>query len=214
MLRSFLYLDTDLVNDFLAQQLGDLPGDTATIRESTSTSGGVSGGLAAGPLQVGGQRGGTGEAEIMRELQSTAGSRFNHLYKLIEDEMCQLEGFDDEIWDGVRRREIVDAVGDGRIPETFMMAQSLSGVRDLMSLLRVFSDAGFVDGSLPQDADNQLNAFEAFGEIFERRPVPFVLESIASRRHKFVTELNRSFLRKPLSDFQGELNIVGQVTRI
>lgn len=83
MLRQFLYLDQDLVRDFLAQAEGGLYDET---RELSSSQGqhGLEGRLSVGPLAAGGQRSKSAHAETESVVHQTAPSEFDRLYRNLD----------------------------------------------------------------------------------------------------------------------------------
>lgn len=217
MFRAFQYLDTKLTNDFLAQRLGDLPGESATVRHLGSSDSGIGLSVHAGPVQGGGDKRKATEAEITRPVSSTPGSRFAALYDLIKADILTLEAHDEAIWSQTNRNDIVEIVGTISIPDIFTATEAISGAREVVQLMEMFAGAGVFEYDLTgemRQMQQQLGAFEGFGKYIDGRPVPFVVRTLTNPDYAFYGHLDRTFLTTPISDVSGEVTIVAHVRRI
>jgi hypothetical protein len=72
-------------------------------------------------------------------------------------------------------------------------------------------------GQSPFQDEKSKTAFEgmrAVGKLTEEQPVPLLFEAISTPRFSFVAHLPKKFIRRELTDLQGEAVVFGKVQRI
>lgn len=119
ILRNFLFLDTNMLTDFLAQIEGYViegPIDQTEMKKGQKDI--------KGDVKVI-KGGGTSEksTEIKQRLATTDGARFQKFYELAnENEMvAYLDAFDEGIWHGIRRGELLEVQAKIGFPKSFAM---------------------------------------------------------------------------------------------
>jgi len=119
VLRSFLYLDENIVDDYLAQFEGGLVEGPYTSKDTTT---GVKGGganikigIAAGNASASS----TSSSEISQTIRETPVAKFTRLYDFLsKDEIIQpLSGFDLAIYGQIEPGEIVEVRGNAKLPQ-------------------------------------------------------------------------------------------------
>ena len=204
MLREFLYLDTSLVDNYLAQVEDGLYDETQQ-REMGAAGGQGELSMNMGVVQgkVGGD--GSSEKEAARTYRQTPESRFNRLYDKLQAR--SIEDFTKNLWGDVKRGEILDVECELEVSSMArLMAQGdqLSAFADLM---RTFSP-----GTISAQDEEALAGFQALtsrggndrfiatGELGTEAPV-------------FAFKLSQENLRTDMDGLEGEVNVVGKVER-
>jgi hypothetical protein len=150
MLRRFLYLDTELTSEFLAQvDQGVFTEEEQrdVVKGNRKLGGDVRAGL--GPLGVGVEatRGSSGEAEATRTLRQTPESAFARLFEVLSSsgDVQWLEVLDDEAWRQLHRGEIVEVesvVSVSSIAKFTTLADQVTPLMDAMEAFGEAVDAG------------------------------------------------------------------------
>lgn len=141
MLRSFLYLDRSLLDEWIEQLLGAIPGGTSTHRESGSQGGQFNGGVRVGGIGVGGERTNETSSEWVSDWQLTDIGEFERLYRELGANVTKFSGFDSTIWTSIKGREIIETEGNASIPEVFMKAVEMPALTSFWRSLRLSPDS-------------------------------------------------------------------------
>src|SRR6266851_5254140 len=165
ILRSFLYLDDNIVDDYLSQLEG---GIGLNIPIVTGT----------------GKAASTSSSEVQQTIRETPVAKFTRLYELLErDEMIQsLNGFDLEVYNQIQPGEIVEVRGDAKLPQWEHLTKVIS---DFSGLIEVMKAVG-------QDplADNDANqAYQGFSALIAKKvqeEIELIIAPIGSPHFKFV----------------------------
>lgn len=167
ILRHFLYLDRDLVTEFLAQ----IEGGVFTEERELSTEGtgrGASGSVGAGLAKVsaGGRKEQARERE--RTVRQTAASEFQRLYDVLveRDALTRIEGDASAQVDGVDVGAIVEVVGSWRVPGFSQLAPLIESLQTFQSIVPS-ADNELV---LPTEAEIGLRAIARLAESYEAIP--------------------------------------------
>ena len=204
MLREFLYLDTSLVDNYLAQVEDGLYNET---RQREMGAAGGQGELSMNMGVVQGNLGGNGssEKEAERTYHQTPESRFNRLYEKLQAR--PVEDFSKNLWGDVKRGEVLDVECDLEVPSTARLMAQGDQLSAFADLVRTFSP-----GTISAQDEEALAGFQAFtsrggsdrfiatGELSTDAPV-------------FAFKLSKEYLRSDMDGLEGEVNVVGKVER-
>ncbi|MDQ6945283.1 MAG: hypothetical protein M3256_03200 [Actinomycetota bacterium] len=113
ILREFLYLNSKLTDQFLAQLEGGLF-DEETERDSQTGKRGLGGGVRASVAEVKAEKGSERKNETERVRRQTPESQFNRLYDYLgEDELMSIgDGIDDPAFASGLQRGLVLELSD------------------------------------------------------------------------------------------------------
>lgn len=207
VLRNFLYLDTSMLNDYLATIEGYIV-ESSEITENklTSTSG-------KGSLKVAeaGHKVDIETGKVSKLMQTDAGN-FQKLYDLInnEDLLQYLEVFDEEIWNDIKRNEIVEVAGNLSVANLFNMLNQVSNMSPLIEIMKAFGDPGLVDDK----SMTAINGMKAFSEMNNDKEIPVVLRLEFSSKYKFTAKLQPEYIRGNMEKLDGEVIMIGKVHKI
>ena len=206
MLREFLYLDTGLTQQFLAQLEGGVyRAEAQSWRTEKGSS--LEGGLDARVARVGGGRESSDEEAVSRTVEQTPAGEFHRLMTQLEatDGVELVEAVSDDRWAGLRRGAIVEVEAQVSMPTISHMLGLASKVQPLLTLMETLGEE--VTGT---DADN-LAAMMSFAQMSPT--VPVVASPVGSPDIRFVANLKRAALGVDVHELEGEATVVGKIRR-
>lgn len=207
MFRNFLYLDKKMLNDYLSI----IEGGIVKEREiKTIDAKGKAGEI--GFKGTGGKLTNQRTEEILDRTVLTDAGKFNSLHSYMDKNghIQFLDAFDEEIWNDIKRKEIIEAEVTLRIPKLY---EQLSSVGNILPYIGDFQSA---TGEI-FTGKNDSKIFSALGEMskeIENSKVPVICESAMTTGYKFILDINRSHLNVGLDEFSEEATIIGKVQRI
>lgn len=206
MLRQFLYLNASLTSAFLAQVEGGTYDDEAETMVERSSKG-FGGGLRAGPLTGGAERGTSGEQQTTRTRSRTPESSFAALadYLAETDELIDVQQMDEDVWQELRSGEIFQISGVVSVSSVVKYARLAQQAAPLLSLLE---NAG---ESIDAEAENALAGFSMLGQL--TTAVPVVVRAAGSPRYKFIANLEPKNVGAELEELEGEATLFAKVQR-
>lgn len=203
MLREFLYLDSPLVDNYLAQVEDGLY-DAVKHRESGSHNAAAGGGLRTPVVNLEASGGGSSERESEHTLRQTPESRFNRLYGKLDARV--IEDFSSNIWGSINRGEILDVTCELEVSSIARLLAQSDQISPVIDLMRTFNpstaslDDQTINGLKTLSSMGGNDKFIATGELDTEGPV-------------FAFRLDKSNLRCDLDDLDGEVNVLGKVER-
>ncbi len=199
-LRRFLYLDGDLTDEFLAQAEGGLYDEEAQSTTERSHRG-VGGGLGAGPVSVGGEKGGVDEEARARLVRQTQESSFSRLAAMLErsDSVQWLESLDRGIWDQLERGEVLEVECQLEVPllvKFILVASQMEAITELIEATGHEVDPEMLQG---------MQALIAIGGLFQS--VPVIGTPTGAPEFKFIAQINPMHLRVAIDELDGEARL-------
>ncbi|HFD87572.1 MAG TPA: hypothetical protein ENJ35_07845 [Gammaproteobacteria bacterium] len=208
ILRNFLFLDTESLNDYLAALQGHIvSGDiTQTEMEVSGKSGKAGFKVAEGALTI------EQSTETRQVLALTDAARFQKLYDLLDKEnhIQYLDAFDEEIWGQLRKGELLEVESDIRFPESFKLFHAANELSSLLGFLKTFGENLFDN---PQDRV-MLEGISEFAAMSKGKPIPIVFEAVSTPGFSFFAKLNPKYVKCDLDDLEGEATVFGKIQRI
>lgn len=207
ILRNFLYLDTDILNDYLATMEGYIVESGELIEnKSTSTSGKTGIKVIEAGREVDVESG-----KVSRIKQTDAGN-FQRLYDLIEGEsMLQyLEVFDDKIWGSIRRNEIVEVPGILSVTKMFDTMNQVGNLSPLIDLMNAIGETHLVDDK----SMAAINGLKAVSEMNSDKEIPVTLVLEFNDKYSFAAKLQPEYIRGGVEKLEGEVTIIGKVQKV
>ena len=207
MLRNFSYLDAEALDQYLAQLQGSV-GDNYAER-ATGKRGGKVGMEYRG---TGVEYSGSKEVEISQTRKIPAAARFKRLHDLLteSEDIQYLDGFDDEIWQQLKRGELLEIQASIRLPESVSLMQTLPALGQVFGAMERLTETPLND---PEEAEK----YKAFMELMsgkEDGQVPIVFEAISTPSYTFAGKLKKDHLLVDVSELEGEAVVVGKIIRL
>jgi len=207
VLRQFLYLNTNLVDEFLAQiEGGTYDDEEQTLVERTGKE--LGGRLRAGPLSGSAGRSRGGEQQTTRTLVRTPESAFAHLadYLCEVGELLEFDDLSDETWRDVKSSEIFELSGVVSVSSILKYARLAQQAGPLLSLF-----GSFGEDKVDPDTEAALNGFSLLGQL--ATTVPVVVRAAGAPRFKFIAALEPKKIRVELEELEGEATLFAKVQR-
>lgn len=209
MLKQFLYLNEDLVSQFISQLEGGLY-DEESQSSTESRERKLGGGLGAGPVK--GEAGRTTSAEetVSRTVRQTPWSRYDHLVELIEGQgpIRFIEAADEQLWSDLKRGDIVEVESRLSMPSIARILRVAGGLSELLPLIQALGG----DDSLDQEAAQAFAALEGLGKATTSK-LSVIAAVSGSPNYRFVAQLETTALRVEPDELDGEATVVGTVRR-
>ena len=209
-LREFLYLDTKLTDEFLAQIEGGVYSEEAQRRlEQQGKDVGGEAGLSGfgGRAAVRGGRKSSGEEETERTVQQTPESALSRLIQLLNDQQAVqwLEAVDDAIWDQLQRGEIIEAECNVSVSTIKRFSSLAQEVGSLMSMLEEVGEGG-----LDAESRQAMEMLTAMGGLLGNS-VPIVAALAGSPDYKLIAALEPAYLRVEVDQLDGEATVLAKI---
>lgn len=223
-LRRFMYLNDEIVGQFLAQVEGG-EFDEQRITDQQGSSSGIGVGMKAGPASAHADRGKTGSSQAETVVRQSGPSRFNRLHRILaaEHELSSLNVADDEIWEGLEVGEIVEAVVTLEVPEFLRTMEQMSGLASINPLLDAFSGLASLgipgldvsEKGLKQMADikEAMPSIEGMSAAVAEAPLPIVMHLLDAPKYKFLATLDRALMRVASGELDGEARALIKIDR-
>jgi hypothetical protein len=190
VLRDFLYLDRDLVRNFLAQIEGGVL-DEMTEREKSSGRGGLSGKVGFGPVGAGADKSKETSRETEAVFRQVAAGEFDRLYRHLESEDLVIfdEVADAAIVSQIERKQFLEV--DARV--------TVAGLHQFAALLGDLTSAGPLLGMLGIDDDDldeeTVAAMQAFAALANNEKALSVVATVpGSAGLRVALDLDRAWI--------------------
>jgi hypothetical protein len=161
--------------------------------------------------------GGTLESETASEVREkvllTDAAKFDELYKLMElqGDIQYLDCFDKEIWETIKRREILEIEVSVKVPELY---KTMSAIGDIMPLMGALEQIMGKDMFKNEEEKNVVTGVMSMVNLENSESIPLICESESTKGYKFIVELQKSFLRMDVTNLNGEMTLFGKVQKI
>jgi hypothetical protein len=212
ILRSFLYLDSGLVRQFLAQLEGGVYShqDERLREHGGKEAGGEFGGSLLG-ARAGVKAGRTSgrEEEVQRTVELTPEAEFARLHDLLSasDAIHLLDHIDGAEWGTLRRGELAEVDGTVAVSTIARYSHLVEQVGPFMELMQAMGE------SVDDETKEAMTAVGMFGSILGNS-VPIVAKAAGAPDYRFASTLIPSALRVELDQLDGDATILGKVQRL
>ena len=147
ILRSFLYLDENIVDDYLSQLEGGILEGPYTTTDTTTGSKEGSGGLKIGVVEGSGKGASSSSSVVAQTIRETPVTKFTRLYTLLENEgaIQPLNGFDLDVYNQFHLGEIVEVRGNAKLPQWEHLTKAISDLSSLIEIMKAVGQDPFAD---------------------------------------------------------------------
>lgn len=210
-LRSFLYLDENIVDDYLSQLEGGIIEGPYTTKDTTTGSKEGGGGLKIGVLEGSGKGASSLSSEIAQTIRETPVAKFSRLYKLLEKEEAiqPLNGFDLDVYNQIELGEIVEVHGDAKLPQWEHLTKAISDFSGLIEVMRAVGQDPLADN----DSNQAYQGFSALIAKKAQEDTELIIAPIGSPKFKFVAKLDKTRILRRKEELETEVTILGKVRR-
>lgn len=210
ILRNFLYLDKQLVDDYLSSIEGGLYEETIVEKTQSVGGGNIEGGI--GIFKGSGKKESSNGTEVTRQVKKTDSANFQRLYAYLEKENSfgYYELITQETWTGFGRNAIIEGIGSFR----FSKMEDMIGLVNQLDSLAGVMEAATGQTLIDESALESIKGFKALEKIQQDKGIPTVFSFVSSPEYKLVSYLNPIYLKVPKEQMIGEINIFCKIQRI
>jgi len=197
ILRNFLFLDTQSLNDYLAALEGYVPSG-----EGEQTVSGTQRVEADASLE--------NTTERRQGLVINDAAKFQQLYKILdkEGEVEYIEKTTTETFTSLKRNQIIEIQAIIELPKPFLMSKDIESVSPLLEIVRLAGQ------TIDPQAEIAVSGLQGISRITADQPIPIIGRTITGMRLPFVTNLPRQYIRCQPQELQGEAVIFAKVQRL
>jgi len=214
ILRNYLYLDKQMVDDSLAAIEGALYDETIvqTQQKGQNLSGDLHAEVPAiGGAGLGAARSSSAKTEITKQAQLTDAAKFQRVYERLENE----DGFqyydfvDSTTADNFGKGDLLEldvSISTTRIGSLIEFAENAKGLADLAEALT---------GKSPLDQKTReiIEGIKLLGHMESEKGIPITLKPLNGNEYTFIAYLDPQYLRVARARLVGEVTIFCKIQR-
>lgn len=207
-LRSFLFLDTNTLSDYLSAIEGFVTeGDIDQVETEKKDLSGK-----AGYKIIESEAATQKSKERKQTLAVTDAAKFQRLFEILEkdDGIKFLDLIDQDTWEQIRRGDIVEIEANVQLPKAFALTQAMDDFSPLLNIMSQFGQDSLVDSKTKA----AFEGIQSVAKLSEGKPIPILFETSSTPGFAFASNLQRKFLRCQITDIEGSSTIFGKVQRV
>ena len=210
-LRNFLYLNTKVVEDYIAAIDGytydEESQEIATSKENTMAGKGAIGVVSGNGSHTGKQSEG-----VKRSVHISDAAKFEKIYKYLnsgeEDGLKYYEFLNDSEYDKLYRDDFLEVLVTARFSKMKELTDSVKKIAKLEAVFESITDQQILD----QKATEAVNGFSALGQLKSGKEISCVFE-FEDGNHPLVAYLDENYFRCEQGSFVGQSYLLCKVIR-
>lgn len=210
-LRNFLYLNTKVIEDYIAA-IDGYTYDEEAQSISTSSESCVEGKGTLGIATGQGIRTGMKAEEVKRSVKISDAAKFDRIYNYLQDDetdgLKYYEFITEEEYNKLRRDDFIEVLVTARFSKMKALTDSVVKFAELANILETFTEQNILD----KEAKEAVNGFAALGQLGSDKAISCVFE-FEDNKIPLVADLNQSFFRCEQSNFVGQAYLLCKVIR-
>lgn len=210
-LRNFLYLNTKVIEDYIATIDGYIC-DEESRSIATSSENTVSGKGGVAIISGNGTHTGKQEEEIKRSVKISDAAKFDKIYRYLQsgdaDGLKYYEFLSDEIYAELRRDDFLEVLVTVRFSKMKELTDSIKKIAELASVFETITDQQILD----KKATEAVNGFSALGQMKSGKEISCVFE-FEDGKYPLVAYLDESYFRCGQDNFVGQAYMLCKVIR-
>ena len=210
-LRNFLYLNTKIVEEYIAAIDGyTYDEESQAVAESSEKS--IEGKGSVGIVGGNGSLTGKMEEEVKRSVKISDAAKFEKIYKYLmsnEDEELQyFEFMTDESYNSLRRDDFLEVLVSARFSKMKELSDTVRKIAELASTVQPFTEQPLLD----KKTEEVVKGFTALEQLRSGKAISCVFE-FEDKKFPIVAYLDESFFRCNQDNFVGESYLLCKVIR-
>lgn len=210
-LRNFLYLNTKVVEDYIAA-IDGYTYDEESQAIATSTERELEGKAAIGIASGNGSHTGKQSEEIKRSVHISDAAKFEKVYKYLQsledDGLRYYELLDEQDYNNLYRDAFLEVLVTARFSKMKELTDNVKKIAELAAVIESVTDKQILD----KKTTEAVNGFTALGKLRTGKEVACVFE-FADGKHPMVAYLNESYFRCEQSNFVGQAYLLCKIIR-
>ena len=210
-LRNFLYLNTKVVEDYIASIDGYTYDEEsqAIATSSEKTIGGKGGGTL---ISGNGAHTGKQAEEIKRSVKISDAAKFEKIYKYLQsdddDGLKYYEFLSDEVYAELGRDDFLEVLVTARFSKMRELADSVSKIAELATVFETITDQKLLD----KKTSEAFNGITALGQLKSGKEIVCVFE-FEDGKFPLIAYLDESYFRCGKDNFVGQAYLLCKVIR-
>ena len=210
-LRNFLYLNTKVIEDYIAS-IDGYTYDEESQAIATSSENALAGKGALGIASGSGSHTGKQSEEIKRSVHISDAAKFEKVHKYLRsDEQDGLKYFEfltDTDYNDLYRDDFLEVLVTARFSKMKELTDSVMKIAELAAVFETITDQQILD----KKATEAVRGFSALGQMKSGKEIACVFE-FADGKHPIVAYLNESYFRCNQDNFVGQSYLLCKIVR-
>lgn len=210
-LRNFLYLNTKILDEYLAAIDGGVY-DEESRRSVASKDDSVSGKGTLGMFSGNGEHSASNSMEIKKSVRIGDAAKFDKIYKYLssddEDGIKYYECMTEEIYTNLRRDEFLEVLVSVRFSKMKAFVDTMRKIADMATTMQGFIDTELID----KETEKMLKGFSALEQLQSGKEIACVC-SFEDGKYPMVAYLDENYFRCSQDNFVGQSYMLCKVMR-
>jgi len=208
-LRTFLYLNTKTLDDYIAAIDGYVY-ETETLSEKTSSQKGGEAKASASIISASGKLGQDRSQEIIREVKVTPVAKFEKLYSYLSQDggLKYYEGLSDTTYQGLFRDNFIEVLVTPRFSKLKSFISTVQGITSLASAFEGMTDQVLMDDT----TTNMFDSITKLGESKNKSELPCVF-SFSDSQYPLVAYMDKQCFQVEADRFVGQCYMLCKIQR-
>lgn len=210
-LRNFLYLNTKVVEDYIAA-IDGYTYDEESQAISTSKENTLAGKGAIGVASGNGSRTGKQSEEVTRSVRISDAAKFEKIYKYLcsdeDDGLKYYEFLTEQEYNNLYRDDFLEVLVTARFSKMKELTNSVKKIAELAAVFETITDQKILD----KKATEAVNGFSALGQMKSGKEIACVFE-FEDGNHPLVAHLDESYFRCEQDNFVGQAYLLCKIIR-
>lgn len=210
-LRNFLYLNTKVIEDYIAA-IDGYTYDEESQAIATSSENALVGKGALGIASGSGSHTGKQSEEIKRSVHISDAAKFEKVHKYLrsdeEDGLKYFEFLTDTDYNGLYRDDFLEVLVTARFSKMKELTDSVIKIAELAAVFETITDQQILD----KKATEAVQGFSALGQIKSGKELACVFE-FADGKYPIVAYLDESYFRYNQDNFVGQSYLLCKIIR-
>ncbi len=211
-LRNFLYLNTNIVEEYISAIEGyTYDEESQAITSSSENS--VNAGLGLKAVSAGGAHNGKQSEEIKRSVKISDAAKFDKIYTYLqsgdeEEKLKYYEFLSEDIYNALRRDDFIEVLVTARFSKTKELIDGVKKISDLVTQVQGITDQKF----LGKKESEAINGFSALGKMKSGKEISCVF-NFDDRKYPLVAYLDENYFRCEQDNFIGQSYMLCKIIR-
>lgn len=211
-LRNFLYLNTKVLEDYIAA-IDGYTYDEESQEIATSTEKTLAGKAGASLIGGSGEHKGTHAEEIKRSVKISDAAKFEKIYKYLQTDndesgLKYYEFISDDIYAQLSRDDFLEVLVTARFSKMKELTDSISKIAELASVFETITDQQILD----KKTSDAVNGFSALDQLKSGKEISCVFQ-FEDGSYPMVAYLDESYFRCAKENFVGQAYMLCKVIR-
>ena len=212
-LRNFLYLNTKVIEDYIAT-IDGYTYDEESQTIATSSENTIGGKVGAAIISGNSAHTGKQEEEIKRSIKISDAAKYDKIYAYLQssDEsdnwLKYYEFLSDDIYDNLRRDDFIEVLVTARFSKMKELTDSVKGIGELAAVFQGITNQQILD----KKATDAISGFSALGQLRSGKGISCVFD-FDDGKYPIVARLDESHFRCRQDSFVGQSYLLCKIIR-